>query len=308
MTALSTHDTKRSGDVRARLAVLSEPGLAVPWPALAGRWLPRLAERWPHAVAPHAPTLLLALQTMVGAWPIDAGRLGDYLRKAGREAKERTSWTSPDEAFEGALEAVAGVVEEPGFAAAFDAETAEIRRLGASNTLVQAAVGLLAPGVPDVYQGNESVDLSLVDPDNRRPVDFDRLRFALDHDDRRPPPSPAGRLDGDATDHKLRLTAACLRLRRRRPESFGPGSAGAHRRLDVAGADGDRVVAFARGSGAALVAVRFPTRGPVDPGTTVLLPGHPWQPVFGGCATGGGLVPVAALCPDLPVAVLEAAR
>ena len=303
MTTLSTHDTKRSADVRARLALLSEPG--ADWPGLAERWLPRLLERWPAGVEPHAGTLLIALQTLIGAWPIDGERLREYLLKAAREAKERTSWTRQDEAFEDALASLAALADDPAVRSELDAELERLVGLGRRNSLVQTAVALLQPGIPDVYQGTEGEDLSLVDPDNRRPVDYGRLGGVLEEE-----PPAHGPEDPDT---KVRLTAALLAARRREPEAFGAGDGGAHLPLTTSGADADRVVAFCRGERFSVVAARFPTRGAVAPGTTVQLPDGRWQVLFGGAGAAGrqqegGTVDVAELLGPMPVVVLEAVR
>ncbi len=298
MTTLSTHDTKRSADVRARLAVLSEPTLDPSWPALAERWLPRLLERWPDDVEPDATTLLVCLQTLLGAWPISSDRLEAYLVKAAREAKRRTAWTKVDEGFEAGLAALASLADDPDHADALAADAAVLERHGHWNSQVQTAIGLLQPGIPDVYQGTEVIDLSLVDPDNRRPVAHEVIAGELD--DLEPTRAPA--LGPIA---KLALTTACLRLRRRRPEPFGEGDAGGHVPLAASGPDADRIVAFSRGGAVAVVAVRFPSRGPVAPGTTVELPAGEWSPVVGGRSTAGGTVDLAELLGDAPVAVLE---
>ena len=299
MTTLSTHDTKRSADVRARLAVLSEPGLSPSWPELVARWVPRLLQRWPAGVASDAPTLLVALQTLLGAWPISADRLEAYLVKAAREAKTRTAWTEVDEAFEAGLAALAGIVDDPAAAEDLDADARVLEAHGWWSSLVQTAVGLLQPGVPDVYQGTETIDLSLVDPDNRRPVAHDVLAGELADVDEKAPARP-----GPAA--KLGLTAAALRLRARRPDCFGAGEAGVHQPVHAEGPDADRIIAFRRGGGVAVVAARFPTRGPVAAGTTIELPPGSWVPVFGGRPVEGGRLDVAGLLGDLPVAVLEA--
>ena len=272
MTTLSTHDTKRSGDVRARLTLLSEPGAT--WPSLAERWLPRLHDRWPADVEPDPGTLLIALQTIVGAWPLTSNRLEEYLLKAAREAKQRTSWTEQDAAFEGALATLAGIVDDETVVKELTDDLDHLVRLGRRNALTQTAVSLLQPGVPDIYQGTEGEDLSLVDPDNRRPVDFGHLGDVLAAADRR-----TG--DPEDPDAKVGLTAALLDLRRRHPAAFGGGPAGAHRPLGVSGADADRIIAFARGDDVCVVASRFPTRGRIRPGTEVALPEGSWRIVFG---------------------------
>ncbi|MFP5576670.1 MAG: malto-oligosyltrehalose synthase [Acidimicrobiia bacterium] len=298
MTTLSTHDTKRSADVRARVDVLSEPTLEPSWSGLADRWLPRLLERWPDDVEPDATTLLVCLQTLLGAWPISSDRLEAYLVKAAREAKRRTAWTKVDEGFERGLAALASIAEDPAVADDLAADAGVLERHGWWNSQVQTAVSLLQPGIPDVYQGTEVVDLSLVDPDNRRPVDHDGIAGQLGDLD----PTDGPSLGSPA---KLALTAACLRLRRRRPDPFGAGDAGAHQPLVAAGPDADRVVAFTRGGEVAVIAVRFPSRGPVAAGTTVELPAGEWSPVFGGRPTPGGTVDLAELLGEGPVTVLE---
>lgn len=300
MTTLSTHDTKRSADVRARLAVLSEPTLAPSWPELADRWLPRLLERWPDDVEPDATTLLVCLQTLLGAWPISSDRLEAYLVKAAREAKRRTEWTKVDQGFEDGLAALASLAEDPDHADELAADAAVLERHGWWNSQVQTAIGLLQPGIPDVYQGTEVIDLSLVDPDNRRPVPHEVIAGELDDLD----PTDAPAVGPIA---KLALTTASLRLRRRRSETFGAGDDGAHIPLTASGPDADRVVAFTRGDAVAVLAVRFPSRGPVTAGTTVELPAGEWSPVFGGASTSGGTVDLADLLGDAPVAVLEIA-
>jgi (1->4)-alpha-D-glucan 1-alpha-D-glucosylmutase len=170
MTSLSTHDTKRSADVRARLAVLSE--LPWVWAAAVDRW---------SSLAPPADGALghLLWQTAVGAWPLTGERFYGYLDKAFREARTRTSWDDPDADFEAAMHAVAVQVIEPGALHSDIASfVAGLLPYWRSNALTQTLVQLTMPGVPDTYQGCELWDLSLVDPDNRRPVDF-ALRSAL---------------------------------------------------------------------------------------------------------------------------------
>ncbi len=315
MTTLSTHDTKRSADVRARLAVLSEPTLSPSWPELADRWLPRLLDRWPDGVAADATTLLVCLQTLLGAWPISSDRLEAYLVKAAREAKTRTTWTRTDADFEAGLAALAGIVDDPAAAAELADDVAALEAHGWWSSQVQTAIGLPQPGIPDVYQGTETIDLSLVDPDNRRPVDHDGLAATLDGlDALGPGPTGLDTVPATGPSAKLALTASLLRLRRRRPEAFGPGPAGAYVPLDVAGPEAERIVAFARGGDVCVVTARFPSRGPVSPGTTVQLPDGAWQRVVGPVAGteaildgagDGGAVEVASLLGEEPVAVLE---
>jgi (1->4)-alpha-D-glucan 1-alpha-D-glucosylmutase len=169
MTALSTHDTKRSEDVRARLAVLAE----IP------SEFADAVQRWTSKVPLPEPTLnLLAWQTVVGAWPISVPRLQAYLEKASREAKIATSWTDRNAEFDAAVAAWPETVERE-LGTEIDEFVYRIQRPGWSNSLGQKLIQLTMPGVPDVYQGTELWDYSLVDPDNRRPVDFEQRREIL---------------------------------------------------------------------------------------------------------------------------------
>ncbi len=208
MTTLSTHDTKRGEDVRARLAVLAE---------LPQRWADAVTG-WMAAVPlPDAALAHLLWQTAVGAWPIERERLHAYAEKAAREAAASTSWTDPDPAFERAMHAlVDAMYDDPAVTEGLAAFAAEITPPGWSNSLGQKLVQLAMPGVPDTYQGTELWDNSLVDPDNRRPVDFAVRRELL------------ARLDAGwqpAVDEtgaaKLLVVSRTLRARRDHPELFG---------------------------------------------------------------------------------------
>jgi (1->4)-alpha-D-glucan 1-alpha-D-glucosylmutase len=296
MTTLSTHDTKRSEDVRARLAVLSE---------LPGAWADAVRGWW-MAAAPHRDPLVdprteyLVWQTLVGTWPIDADRLHRYLEKAVREAKLLTSWTSPDGDYEAAVHRfVDGVVHDAGITTSVQElvqQTAEPARAG---LLGQKLVQLLMPGVPDVYQGTELVDLSLVDPDNRRPVDFADRRARLARLD-------AGASPRDLDDEKLLVTSRALRLRRDHPEWFVGEQAQYHA---VATSTGN---AFALGRGddeprvvgvATRLAVSLDRYGGWQD-HTVTLPDGVWCDVLTGRSLDGGAVRLADLLSPLPVALL----
>ncbi|HWH15656.1 MAG TPA: malto-oligosyltrehalose synthase, partial [Miltoncostaeaceae bacterium] len=212
MTTLSTHDTKRSEDVRARLMLLSE----VPdeWGAAVEAWEALAAPHGRPETPVHPADAYLMWQTLVGAWPIDGDRLTAYLIKALREGKQRTTWTAPDEGYEAAVEALArAVVDDPEIAGGVAAFVERLADGWRANVLAQKLVQLTLPGVPDVYQGCEVVSLALVDPDNRRPVDHDALSARLDRLD-------AGGEPADLDDEKLMVTSRTLRLRRERPEWF----------------------------------------------------------------------------------------
>jgi (1->4)-alpha-D-glucan 1-alpha-D-glucosylmutase len=243
----STHDTKRSGDVRARLCALT----AIPdeWAGAVRSWFEVNAElrsvetttAGQHAPlrdaklgAPTPAEELLIYQTLVGAWPIDAQRLEDYLVKALREAKMSSNWITPDLEHEAAVTRFAvDLLDHGPFRYGFDTVAARVAELGARVALAQTLLKLTVPGLPDIYQGDELWALSLVDPDNRRPVDWDARREAL-----------AALRDGappTADTIKLQLVVAALDLRRRRPEPFSSGN---YTPVPA----GDDTVAFLRGT------------------------------------------------------------
>jgi (1->4)-alpha-D-glucan 1-alpha-D-glucosylmutase len=264
LLATSTHDTKRGEDVRARLAVLSE--CPARWWALAARWTDRLAAGVDPADA------LLLWQTMAGAWPLERERCLAYLEKAAREAGLHTTWSDPDPAYEGAL---AGLVErayaDAGLLAELEELVAEIAPAGRVKAAGLALLRLTSPGVPDTYQGTETEQLVLVDPDNRRPV-----RFAGDD------------------SLKFQVTRTALRLRRDRPELFT-----GYRPL----AAPDHLVAYTRGDDRLAVVVTRLTAtgtgdGPVD------LPAGPWRDLLSGADHRGGPTPADRLLATLPHALL----
>jgi (1->4)-alpha-D-glucan 1-alpha-D-glucosylmutase len=260
LNATSTHDTKRSEDVRARLAALAD--LAAEWEQSVKRWShmnrPSRVEVAGRAV-PDAEEESLIYQTLVGAWPLDEAelpafqqRLAVYLRKALREAKRRTSWIAPHAAHE---DAVLGFVETlfsssqgNRFLRDFHRFQRKLAFYGALNSLSQTLLKLAAPGVPDLYQGTELWDLSLADPDNRRPVDFARRERLLDQVERLANHAPArfaGELLSNWSDGriKLYLTWRALELRRQKPALFQRGD---YTPLEAVGPRRDSVCAFAR--------------------------------------------------------------
>jgi (1->4)-alpha-D-glucan 1-alpha-D-glucosylmutase len=231
----TTHDTKRSGDVRARLCALT----AMPdeWAGAVRSWFEVNAPLRDDG-APTPAEELLIYQTLVGAWPIEADRLEAYLEKALREAKVSSNWIEPDLAHESAVKRFAvDLLDHGPFRYGFDAVAARVAELGERVALAQTLLKLTVPGMPDVYQGDELWALSLVDPDNRRPVDWEARRRALT--DLREGAAPT------RETAKLHLVAAALDLRRRRPEAF----AGDYVPVPA----GEDVVAFLRGD-AVLVA------------------------------------------------------
>ena len=338
LSATSTHDTKRSEDVRVRIDALSE----VPreWRAALLRW--RRANR-PHVFvgedrqAPDRADEILIYQTLVGAFPDEGlapgtsehaefvARIRAYMQKALREAKVHTSWMSPDEAYEGGVSAFIGaILSSPEFLADFGAFAARAARAGRISSLAQVALKCAAPGVPDVYQGTELWDLSLVDPDNRRPVDFERRARALaELDEELARGGPAGRAalarrlsspealaDGRA---KLLLLRTALRLRQALHELFEGGD---YRPLVAEGPLARHVFAFTRATaGRALVcAVPRLVLRPLEEGggairwegTLPLHAGLPlrWRDAVTGAAREGPALALAELFADFPVGLL----
>jgi (1->4)-alpha-D-glucan 1-alpha-D-glucosylmutase len=239
MLTTATHDHKRGEDVRARLFALSE--VATEWVAISGGWMAQL----PGATEVGPGDLYMLLQAVLGAWPDEAGaddaealaafaeRLKDYAIKSLREAKLRSSWAAPDEAYEGAVLGALDtlLVGEEGRAlrgsiVAFRDRLAPIERV---KSLAQAFLRNTCPGVPDLYQGAELADRSLVDPDNRRPVDYE-LR---------------SRLLAEGRSEKQALIRDLLRLRAEHDRAFGDGYAS----VDLAGEGADGLIAFTRGEG-----------------------------------------------------------
>ncbi len=315
MTATSTHDTKRSADVRARISVLSE--LPETWTGALVRWTARATAASGELPDLYLRTLLF--QTLLGAWPLDPAelpsfheRVGDYLRKAAREAKRDTTWTDPNlDAEEALLRFARTFAEDP--PEDFEVLAGRVAWHGMMNALSQVALSLAMPGVPDVYQGQELWDFSLVDPDNRRPVDYERRRAALALVDAPPAELRERWRDGRI---KLRITQRLLRERRLRPDLFLDGG---YLPLRAEGEHAHRVVAFARRQGptsALVVAPRLTTGlvrvgewplGEVWGDTRLVLPeGAPraWRDALaGGERRTGPSARLAELLVELPVAL-----
>ncbi|MFF8187381.1 malto-oligosyltrehalose synthase [Microbacterium sp. NPDC016588] len=298
MTTLSTHDTKRGEDTRARIAVLAE---------IPARWAEVLGEFRDIASTGHGPFDALLWQAIVGAWPASAStspglaeyreRLHAYSEKAAREASEVTGWWEQDEAFEKRMHAVVDAATGPA-ASRVQAFVDEIAADGWSNGLAAKLLQITGPGVPDVYQGSELWEQSLVDPDNRRAVDFAeraRLLASLDAEDAPPPKVDA---TGAA---KLLVTSRALRVRRACPERYS-----LYRPLEAAGAASGHVVAFDRG-GVSAVATRLPHGLRAAGGwrdTVLLRPDVAAVDVLTGRRFPGGPVLLSELLEFLPVALL----
>lgn len=243
MTTTSTHDTKRGEDVRARITVLSE---------LPHAWERTLSELLALAPVPDPGFGSLLWQAALGAWPISRERLHAYAEKAMREASDHTTWTEPDAAYETAVHrAVDALYDDHDVARTFHGLLEEVVDAGWSNSLSAKLIALTMPGVPDVYQGSELWEQSLVDPDNRRPVDFDLRTDLLE-----PVASGAGVAPPRGVEEvgiaKLLVVHHALTLRRNRPDLFTTYSP-----VLATGPAADHVIAFDRG-GAVTVATRLP--------------------------------------------------
>ena len=325
LNASSTHDTKRSEDVRARLSILSEMPAA--WHQAVGKWhdlaLPYL-KTLGNLTVPDSNTEYLIWQTILGAWPINpedwssfSERLQGYLQKAVREAKVHSSWMAPNLVYEATLnQFVETILDDPEILEIMRPFIHQVAYYGALSSLSQVLIKVFAPGVPDFYQGSELWDLSLTDPDNRRPVNFEIRQQWLQAMVARPPSLR------ELIDHwedgriKLYVTYKALQLRGRYPEVFSQGS---YQGLDIQGSQSNHVLAFARHLDddwclvivprhyARLTQVQSDTN--LWQNTTLILPsGAPyrWKEVLSGQSldTGTGKLWVASVFAQFPGAVL----
>lgn len=324
MNTTTTHDTKRSEDTRSRLAILTQ--LPRQWRNEVRSWA-RLNRRWERRVAgatvPGPNTAYYLYQTIVGSWPGRsdrdyATRVEEHMVKAAREAKLQTGWTSINEPYESALRGFVHDIlsprRSPRFLARVQAFVSQLAPWAATEALAQLALKCTAPGFPDIYQGSEGPLLTLTDPDNRRPVDFDaasaRLKLALAER-----PAPASPLA------KTWLMARLLELRRACPGVFRDGG---YIPLGTAGPEGSRLFAFVRAEGDQAVAVVVPRlvarllendgrfrAGALD-GTAVALPPGDWADwLDDGTTWPGGETGAGGLLGRWPIAVLvrrEASR
>ena len=304
LLATSTHDTKRSEDVRARLAVLSE--MPDQWATTVSRWQ-MLNRRHRVAEFPDPATEWMFYQTLVGAWPITSERALQFLEKAMREAKAHTSWDNPNPIYEGAVTHFASsVLRSRRFVAELADMAERVRGPGLSNSLALKLLTLTAPGVPDLYQGTELWDFSLVDPDNRRPVDYrqreELLKEAISAD--------LGQVWAEGDERgltKLALVHRAMELRRRRPACFGEGRKAAYVALPGKGPAAAHAVAFRRGADVVTVVTRWPLSLQGQGGwrgTSLLLPRGRWVDVLSG-GEFEGEVAMKDLLSALPVALLE---
>ena len=308
MTTLSTHDTKRSDDVRARLAVLSE---------LPGRFRSAI-QRWSRLNSefriksasgveyPDRNTEYFYYQTLIGAWPLPLDRAQAYMLKAVREAKQHTSWVANNKEFEDALNSFIErtLAHEP-FIQKLEEFVARIAEAGRLNSLAQTLLKCIAPGVPDLYQGGELWDLSLVDPDNRRPVDYALRRQLLEELQQLSGDDVVAQIMRRADDGlpKMWIIHHALRLRREHPEWFGTDAA--YLPLNAEGSKADHVIACMRGHSVIAVVPRLVIR--LDGAwrrTRLTLPEGRWMNRLTREGLTGGSIEVENLLRHFPVALL----
>jgi (1->4)-alpha-D-glucan 1-alpha-D-glucosylmutase len=300
MTALSTHDTKRGEDIRARLAALTEvPGR---WKAALSRWS-RLNAAFKTRNLPDRNTEYFLYQTLIGAWPISRDRLMAYMEKAVREAKQHTSWTQQNKEFEDALRNfIERILESREFIADLEALVGNILKAGRINSLAQTLIKFTAPGVPDTYQGSELWDLRLVDPDNRTPVDYGQRQAMLNELKHGIAPEEIMRRI-DCGLPKLWIAHCALTLRNGHPEWFDADAA--YTPLMVAAGRAENLVAFLRGGRVATIVPRWPLKlGDNWGATTIELPAGQWRNALTSETVGGGRLRVQALLHRFPVALL----
>jgi (1->4)-alpha-D-glucan 1-alpha-D-glucosylmutase len=299
MLASSTHDTKRSEDVRCRINLLSE---------MPDQWKPAV-ERWAQMNAKHkrgpfpdANTEYLLYQTMLGVWPIERERLLAYMEKACREAKQRTSWLSPNKEFEDATRHfIDALYQEGTFRNDFEEFVQPLLEPGRINSLALTLLKFTSPGIPDIYQGTELWDLSLVDPDNRRPVDYDLRRRLLSELPNLTVEDVWKRIDEGLP--KLWTIHHVLRVRRERAAAFDDHAG--YTPLTAEGGKSDHLVAYLRGDSVIAMVPRLVIK--LDGNwcnTSVELPAGTWRDQLSGAVFKGGKLRVSDILRRFPVALL----
>ncbi len=298
LLATSTHDNKRSEDVRTRISLLSE--IPDRWAEALHQWSLLTAPAWNNRTPDrHAEYLLY--QTLIGAWPITHERCWQYMLKACREAKIRTSWHEPNTGYEANIHGfVEGVFQTPEFISSLEAFIGPLVLPGRINSLGQTLIKMIAPGVPDFYQGTELWDLSLVDPDNRRPVDFALRADFLQRCHSLTASEALANWDSGLP--KLWMTTRVLALRRERAADFSRASP--YQPLVAQGAHLGNLLAFRRGDNLIAVVPRFSMTVSGAWGDTRLpLPRGTWKNFFTGGLMRDG-VGAEDLFGSFPVALL----
>ena len=300
MSTTSTHDTKRSEDVRSRLAVLSE--IPEHWSEYVQNWAKRTqgykTNGWPEANLEY-----LLYQTLVGAWPLEEDRLHSFAEKGAREAKTHTAWTRVHPEYEQSMhDFIHALYQDEEFLSELTALVQKIEHAGHVNSLSQTLLKMTCPGIPDMYQGTELWDFSLVDPDNRRPVDYSLRRSLL--------AELADLSVQDIVDRmqeglpKLWLIHQALHLRRQMPDSFD--SSGGYEPLSSRGSKAAHVLAFVRGGQVISLCPRLPLSLAGQWENTVLdLPEGTWHNLLTNTTFSGRTQHVHDLLNDFPVALLK---
>ena len=295
MLTLSTHDTKRADDVRARLAVLSE--IPDAFMSAAQRWHEQTSAYRGREV--DCGTEWFLFQTLVGAWPITAERSKAYMQKAMREAKLRTTWTANNAEYEDALNTYQDrLLEDRQFTADLQAFVTDLTLAGQINSLAQTLLKQTSPGIPDLYQGAELWDFSLVDPDNRRPVDYSLRARLLRELKELDVEQIVERMDEGLP--KLWILHKTFTLRAEHPEWFGAEAT--YTPLEPEGRDANRLVAYLRGADLITVVPRW-MQGGNQPAAALTLPEGSWQNVFTGEVLASGNQQASALLKLFPVAL-----
>jgi (1->4)-alpha-D-glucan 1-alpha-D-glucosylmutase len=308
MTTLSTHDTKRSDDVRARLAVLSEiPGR---FSSAIQRWArmnSAFRTKKPGSIAlPDRNTEYLYYQTLIGAWPLTMDRAQAYMLKATREAKQQTSWVANNKDFEDALRMfIELTLNYAPFLREMNQFVARVQDAGRVNSLTQTLLKYTAPGMPDLYQGGELWDLSLVDPDNRRPVDYALRKRLLCELKQMAGNDVAAQVMTRAEEGlpKMWTIHKALEVRRERPDCFNTEAE--YTPIEVDGTKHDHVIAYLRGEDVVTVVPRLIVK--LDESwkdTIVVLPKGRWRNRLTGGVVAGGVISMKMLLKDFPVALL----
>jgi (1->4)-alpha-D-glucan 1-alpha-D-glucosylmutase len=301
MVTTSTHDTKRSEDVRARISLLSE--IPERWGDALDRWSGD-AQRHRRGRAPSRNDEYLMFQTLVGAWPISPDRMVEFMAKSAKEAKAHTSWIEPSAEYDTALEGfVRSVMDDERLMHQIDEFVAPLVHPGWVTSMSQALIKLTAPGVPDIYQGQELWDLSLVDPDNRRPIDYDERRRLLGALRNSSPESTWAEVD--AGGPKLFVTSRALRVRRQRQRAFQ----GSYAPVPVTGSKAHNAIAFVRGGEVITIAPRLVLSIGGDwEDAAVNLPEGLWRDEFTGDSFDGRDIPLSYLLSRFQVALLTKER
>ncbi len=298
MLSTSTHDTKRSEDVRARLVLLSE--MPTRWMETVSAWSKRHMSYWGTQPPDHNFEYFL-YQTMVGAWPLEQERALAYCEKAIREAKIHTSWTDPHTDYEESIRSfVRSLYENEEFTRELGRFVGDLEQYGQQTSLSQTLIKLTAPGIPDIYQGTDLWNFSLVDPDNRRPVDYDARRKLL-HELPGLSPDTIWQRRREGLP-KLWIIRQALRVRRERPQVFGPQ--GQYSPLYARGEKAAHVISFMRAGEVITIAPRLFLNLQGWHDTEIDLPEGRWRQEFDGRVFDGGVCRLHDVLHTFPVGLL----